>query len=519
MNIFAAARSPKARQRAHDHFDVAVVGDALPGLMAAALLAKMGRRVLVLLPARQKPACFGELAGPLHVCPESPLVRQVHERLGMPLTSRFAGIPLPRQQVLLPDARIDLPTGNVDLQQCLGLQFPDMRAPLNAFLERLAGINRKLDTFFAQVAVFPAERFWDRCRSYPHARQIQRYLAPFDAGAQDALFGGIGADHPLRALLLAPWRLPSTGAGYANIFVAVRAMASQWLGTQMALGTRPDAQAQFLQRAQAAGAVVRQTQAPRALYANKRIVAVQDQMGAAVTQVDAVLANTGQPLEVCPHEQAAEAGAGGAPATPKQADGHMSGPHTARLQLHIAAGRLPVGLQACAYFVSAAAGAHAQQQSAGASITPVSLEHQPPAKPELGTLAERSDDVLLLRVAVQPGSGHGEAAAAQQQQQLEEISHAALRQVMPFLAQHLRQAQWLAPVPCREPEPQAGTSVAARSISTAWRNMWQTSTDVLPALGAEGYYATALRAAELLLPPGQRPLRGSAAPLLGRVAP
>jgi hypothetical protein len=188
---------------ASQHYDAAVVGMEPGALVAAALLARRGLRVLVLgngsppatlevgattLPAAPAPLPPPQLEPALKVFTElndGPVVR----RRAPPIVPalRVSVGPSPRRVTLGPDASA--------VANELRREFPGEHAELAAVLARLGAVGATLDPILASSVPLPPAGFWDR-------REVARTDAQLPKGAVD-LLSPLAADHPMRAALVA----------------------------------------------------------------------------------------------------------------------------------------------------------------------------------------------------------------------------------------------------------------------------------------------------------------------------
>jgi phytoene dehydrogenase-like protein len=214
----------------NQHYDVIVVGCQTSGIIAAALLAKRGRRVL-LVDHGESTSTYrhGGLALPLlpHLVPSlehSPHAQKVHDELGLGPTLRALLVPQETSfQVVLPRFRVDIrqPIAalSTELNRELGTDTPKMEA----FLERLFALDDQLTAFLAKMPPLPPNTLWERFCNRRLLAEVEAFVKPF---ADDALFADLPESHPLHALTHGPlqffghlWtQTPST-------FQAVRLMA------------------------------------------------------------------------------------------------------------------------------------------------------------------------------------------------------------------------------------------------------------------------------------------------------
>ncbi|MCX8116503.1 MAG: hypothetical protein N3G78_01060 [Desulfobacterota bacterium] len=163
-------------------FDVIFLGDGLSGLIAASLLAKEGRKIVLLKERRYRP--YYEREGYRFVFFSTPLDETIPidllRKIPFPEQGpgyREAGAGLKRSvafQVLLPEARIDLYRDRTLLRKEWQREFPKELGPIEAFYEALE--RRRQDPFpFAPPSffnrAFPLDRFL-------RARRVDDCLPP-----------------------------------------------------------------------------------------------------------------------------------------------------------------------------------------------------------------------------------------------------------------------------------------------------------------------------------------------------
>src|SRR5262249_2969453 len=136
----ARARGPEGEDPVTHFYDLVVLGDDLAGLIAAALCARRGLRVLIVEAPGQPPDKYtvGPLALPRAPLPfvgeSSPAVRRVVAELNFIQTMKRRLAPWkPPLQVVLPDARVEV-SGDADaVSRELQRELPGERAALEAF--------------------------------------------------------------------------------------------------------------------------------------------------------------------------------------------------------------------------------------------------------------------------------------------------------------------------------------------------------------------------------------------------
>jgi phytoene dehydrogenase-like protein len=192
-------------------YEVIVLGADLGPLLAAAVLAKRGFRVLVLgcgtpeetyeeegfvLP--RGPSYFG--AG------GTPIVRKLFADLGLSQVFKRRLGPLePRYQVVLPGVRLDV-TGDRDRyrEEC-AREFPDAARAIEGFYERLSAQSEDLDRFLTDELPLPPGGFLER-------RRFQRALLQNPFGLYEGggdVWGEVPEGHPFRQAVLAQVRFAS----------------------------------------------------------------------------------------------------------------------------------------------------------------------------------------------------------------------------------------------------------------------------------------------------------------------
>jgi hypothetical protein len=184
-------------------YDVLVYGDDLAGLVAAALCARRGMRVLVAQTAQTMPDKYTQGAYTLPRTPlafvgeSSPAIRRVVAELNFVQTLKRRLLPLrPQVQIVLPDGRIELSPDADPLGRELDRELPDARTALEFFFARAADVSRVLEPVFGQDIAFPPDGFFEK-------REIPR-LAARPPLASEPLLPDLPAGHPARAFVTLP---------------------------------------------------------------------------------------------------------------------------------------------------------------------------------------------------------------------------------------------------------------------------------------------------------------------------
>jgi hypothetical protein len=170
-------------------YDVLVLGDDLGGLIAAALCARRGLRVLVTETAatpveRVQVGPWSLPRAPLTFVGEtSPAVRRVIAELNFIQTMKRRLQPVrPAFQVVLPDGRIEVQGDAEPLSHELSRELPNEQSTLEGFLGRAAEVSRVLEPVLGQDVSFPPEGFWEK-------REIARNEGRLPSADEDLLPG------------------------------------------------------------------------------------------------------------------------------------------------------------------------------------------------------------------------------------------------------------------------------------------------------------------------------------------
>lgn len=220
---------------AKNFYDAVLVGLDLTTLVAGALLAKRGFRVLVVGQGRPWPSY--ELSGmslprgPFSLeAPASPVLARTFAELALkPLLSRRIRALAPPLQAVLPRHRIDLSSDPELLARELEREFPEARAAALALLARAGEESAALDPLLAQDLSWPPDGFFER-RAF--ARALDRAPLADDTGFASEL----DRQHPLARALAA---IPSFGDAGA-LGPAPSARAARLLDARLRAGALED---------------------------------------------------------------------------------------------------------------------------------------------------------------------------------------------------------------------------------------------------------------------------------------
>jgi phytoene dehydrogenase-like protein len=189
-------------------YDVVVCGGETTGLVAGALLARRGLRVL-LLGHEGDHAAFEAGGATLSRAPallppldDPPAARVLKELDHAAVVRRRAPAARPALRVVLPGQQIDLSPDAAATERELGRAFGATSAAVGAALGRLGEVGRLVEPLLASAITLPPHGFWER-------REVGRFESLLPRAGTD-LHAPLAVEHPFRAVAAAPAAL-STG--------------------------------------------------------------------------------------------------------------------------------------------------------------------------------------------------------------------------------------------------------------------------------------------------------------------
>lgn len=217
-------------------YDVVLVGTQLAPLLAGALLAKRGFRVL-LLSQEERPPTY-EVAGGVELPREpftflpaaSPIARRVLAELALHQVFRRRATQIdPAFQVCLPHHRFELARAPAHLEREIDREFPEVKRPVEELLARIEQHDRLLDRIVDRELTWPPQTFLER-------REHARATAEQPFGKQGASLDPLiefPDDHPFRKVVELPARFAdgmdpdhTTGLRLTRLFAAWRSGAA-----------------------------------------------------------------------------------------------------------------------------------------------------------------------------------------------------------------------------------------------------------------------------------------------------
>ena len=183
-------------------YDVVVCGGEIGGLIAGALLARRGFRVMVL---GHEPALAAFEAGgtTLSAAPallpsidDPPTARVLKELDVTAHVKRKTATADPAFRLLLPGQRLDIVRDPAQQERELARAFGAAGGSVAAVMERLRAASRLLDPLFASAITLPPNGFWER-------REVGRLRSLLPRPTTD-LFAPLPLEHPFRAMAASP---------------------------------------------------------------------------------------------------------------------------------------------------------------------------------------------------------------------------------------------------------------------------------------------------------------------------
>jgi phytoene dehydrogenase-like protein len=216
-------------------YDVAVIGAEPAGVITAALLAKRGRRV-VLVDNGEDTTVYKRRGLRLPLSPslipaflDSPPVRRVHQELGVSPELRTQSYsPTPPFQAVMPQHRVAILSDREALFAEIAAEFPDVAKAAANFFATIDQLNAEIDAFLTETLPVRPSTFFERLGQARALSRVAHLALPFES---HRAWAGIPADHPVRDLLLTPLNFfGHLAPEQPSTFQAVRLISSYFRG-------------------------------------------------------------------------------------------------------------------------------------------------------------------------------------------------------------------------------------------------------------------------------------------------
>ncbi len=495
-------------------YDVAVIGAEPAGVITAALLAKRGRRVL-LVDNGEDMTVYKRRGLRLPMAPaltpaflDSPAVKRVHAELGLgPDLRAQAFSPSPAFQAVMPAHRVAVPPERAALIAEIRAEFPDVAQAAERFLATVDQLDAEIDAFLGQALPVAPHGLFERLRTRGVFARVAHLAKPFES---HPAWAGIPEGHPVRDFLLTPlYFFGHLAPERPSTFQAVRLIASYFRGLLRFHEPLAGLSGFLWRAAKDAGVDVRRGSAVEELHVRgrklERFTLSDDRaefradyfVASTLGSFQALLPATEKPTRFALEEQAVQ-------------------PAGTLLVMNLVVDRdvIPAGM--CEHVIML----NGRRKPRGDEPVdpPVLVTRLPALRGDGAARSGKDDDaheVLSAAVPVRTDEvAHDPAELAALRSQLFE----RVARVVPFLREYLRDASlpsdtgsWDletgAPMrrldpwrihPHFQPSAQPLLGVSARPVRTYYKNLVRSGRDVVPGLGVEGEYISGLAAAETL---------------------
>jgi phytoene dehydrogenase-like protein len=503
LSTLAQAVAPRSMNQ---HYDVIVVGTQTSGIIAAALLAKRGRRVL-LVDHGESVSTYRHHGHDLPLVPHlipalenSPHAQRVHEELALGPVLRALLVPQQTAfQAVLPRHRVDIRQSaaalSTELQRELGVE----PAQIAAFLQRLFALDDELSAFLGKMPTLPPNNLWEALVWRRTLTSAKRFAAPF---AEDPLFDGMAPDHPLRTLTLGPLQFfGHLWTATPSTFQAVRLLARYFRGVTLMTDGVGGLNKILLQAAVRSGVTLRQGAVVRGIRVQRRRLTELEIEDERYTQTGTFfIDNTHAPFaELLP----------AAARHPRfLAASQAVAPTGGLLVLNLIVQRtvIPCGMAQTLFLLNG------RQQARADDLNDPPLLMQRSALPAVDN-AGANKEVLSVACPVRVSD------VAHSPERLDSFKRqilARVQRVVPFLAPHLQAVSLPSDTASWELQTQGNAAtrrvdpwrlnplyevtaapllgIAARPVGTHFKNLVHCGRDVVPGLGLEGEYIAGLGA-------------------------
>ncbi len=499
------------------HYDVAVIGGQPAGIIAAALLAKRGRRVLWVDNAedghtyRHQGFYLPLVPSLVPNLDNAPAAQRVFDELGLGPELRSVAHPASQSfQAVMPNHRLDVAPELPALLTELGIEFPDVRPALETFFERLFAIDDEISAFFAEHIPLAPARMGERWRAKRLQSQLDHLSVPFE---EEAWLANIPENHPLRELLLGPlYFFGHLAAEQPSTLQAVRLIARYFRGV-LEFSDTLGGLAAFMQRAaHSAGVEVhRDAEVTHIETDGRRIKQLELASERMPLTADYFIASTLGPFHTLlpPGAHTAHLAA--------EEEGVRATYSLLVMNLVVHRDVLPKGMGKALFLLNG----RRQARDETPADPPAFLQRYPAQRGEVGSTRGKQsvvDEEHEVLCAACPVRTSEVVHSPERLRSLRTQLVARVGRVVPFLNDFLRDTSLPADPSTWDVEAQGAPrridpwrlhplftpgeppflGVAGRSPHTYYKNLLHCGREVLPGLGIEGEYMSGLAAADLL---------------------
>ncbi len=493
------------------HFDVAVVGTQLSGIIAAALIAKRGRRV-VLVDHGEQTNSYRRNGFRLPLIPtlvpnldDSPPAKIVHQELALgPQLRAKLETPTTSFQAIMPGHRIDVRSSPEAWLGELKLEFPELVDQVRDFFTRLIQIDGEISAFLAQQPKLLPSGFFDGFKVKRTLAEMEHLDVPFE---EHPIFQSIPTDHPIREVLLGPLSFfGNLSAQSPSAFHAIRLIARYYRGTVTFTDRLFDMADVFVKAAEEAGVTVRRGALVKTIQPNgAKLHELELADGRHSFTADFFIDNATSPFEELLPQGKAQA--------KLAAERSILRPVGSLMVLNILAKRevVPNGMAESVFLLNG----RQQQRGNEPADPPLFLRRYPAQRIDAqGSRKVDDDQHVVFSVACPVRTSEITRSPARMQALRAQMASRVAR-LVPFLNEYIVDqsiasdtSAWDADTdmtrtidpwalhPIYEPSERPVLGIAVKREKGYFKNLVRCGRDVIPGLGLEGEYVAALAAVD-----------------------
>ncbi len=488
------------------HYDIVVIGTQPAAVLAAALFAKRHRRVL-LVDHCENSATYSRNGYLLPLVPlflpqleSSAPLQRVHEELGLGPELRAATKTLtPSLQVVLPGHRFDLHPQPEPLLEELRREFPRYGDQITDFVAKIFATDKCLNEILRTASPVTPATLVERWQARSWLRASSSFARPF---LPSEWLVGVPDEHPLVETMLAPlFFFGHLGPHTPSVFHAVRLLARHLRGV-VVFANRLSGLPAFLQSAaRRVGVEVRESAAVERVHSERRRLTKISLLGDRQDiSADYFISGTVDPFCELLSEQAPLA---------REEQAVRATSTLIVLNLVVRRQVIPCGMGEVLMLHNG----RKRMRDGSPSDPPLLLQRFAAACASRREDAE-GKEVLSIACPVKTADyAHSPDRLAAMKLQIV----ARVARLLPFLSEHIESISLTADTgswdlleegsrridpwrlhPLYEAARPPLLGIAARSPRTYFKNLWHCGHDVVPGLGIEGDYITAIATADAI---------------------